>query len=191
LFLFALPAIRSLVRERRLPVISRSIYRAMLIVLFVLGVGGVLYGSVVVGRFFHLNNPIESRSLWERERDIAISLALIRQHPWTGVGFGNYLAQAVRMDWWAEPVHSVPLHFGAELGMLGVALWLLLLGAPLLSTNVWRSCTAWKGPPAINILLAFGMLGLLQPGPNPLIEVRSAILAGLVLSICPCIFSRV
>jgi hypothetical protein len=191
LLIYVSPSVSRFMRERRLPPVSKSLYGPALIIVMILGVGGALYGGVVVGRFFHLNNPVESRSLWERERDVAISLTLIQQHPWTGVGFGNYLAQAVRMDWWAEPVHSVPLHFGAELGLPGIGLWLILLAAPLLPDNAWRNRTVWNYPPGIAVLLVFGLFGLLQPGPNPLVEVRGALLAGFVLSICPSIFSRV
>jgi hypothetical protein len=191
LLIHALPFLRRFIRERSLPPVPQSVYWSILAVTLVLALSGFLYGGAVLGRFLDLSNPIESRSLWERERDVAISLALIREHPWTGVGFGNYLAQAVRRDWWAEPVHSVPLQIGTELGLPGLALWLLLIAAPLLPYNARTNDTAWTDPSAMAVFLAFGLSGLMQPGPNPLVEVRSALFAGVVLSICPSIFSRV
>jgi hypothetical protein len=181
------PFVRRFLRKRQMPSIPKSVAWFGLAGVLVLVIGSVVYGDVVLGRFLNLNNPIENRSLWERERDVVISLTLLQGHPWTGVGFGNYLNQAVRLDWWAEPVHSVPLMLGAELGLPGMGLWLALIIAPLLRRDAFSDDKV----AVTAVLLVFGLLGLLQPGPHPLYEVQSALLAGLVLSICPSISSRV
>ncbi len=67
----------------------------------------------------------------ERLRDVRIAWTLIGDHPWTGVGFGNYLASAQSIDRTARVVHNVPLLVTAEMGGLGGLLWLWLGIAPI------------------------------------------------------------
>jgi O-antigen ligase len=205
LLLYAWPFLRTVWERRRLPPFPRPHRRLVLAVAAILILGGLLYGGAAVGRFTNLDHPVESRSLWERERDVAISLLLIRQHPWSGIGYGNYLAQAVRLDWWAEIVHTVPLRLGAEMGMPALALWLVFLIAPLLrverdaaperpldagyfsippSGSLPYPLTPLAAAAARKALwLVFGLLGLLYLGPNPLADVRSALLAGVITAV--------
>ncbi|MBN8510167.1 MAG: O-antigen ligase C-terminal domain-containing protein [Burkholderiales bacterium] len=68
----------------------------------------------------------------------ANTLALIRQHPWAGVGFGEFnLAWTLtpfpgRPTAYFDHAHNLPLHLAAELGLPLGGLVLLLLGAALL-----------------------------------------------------------
>jgi len=57
---------------------------------------------MIVGRTAELETPVESRSLWERQRDTGIALRLVAEQPLTGVGLGQYLPAARRYDAWAE-----------------------------------------------------------------------------------------
>jgi hypothetical protein len=134
-----------------------------------------VYGDAVVGRVAELDTPIESRSLWERERDTDISLQLIADHPLNGVGVGNYVAAAREYDPWAEPVHNMPLLLGAEVGLGGLIVWLWLLFAPLMR----RGALAYYAPQTA-LWLSFWLLGVLYNGPHPLYELRSTLLVGLV-----------
>lgn len=133
-----------------------------------------VYGDAVVGRAVGLETPVENRSLWERERDTTIAARLLAGRPLTGVGLGGYLSHARAVDRWAETVHNVPLLLGAELGLPGLLLWLVLLVAPVL-----RRGALGRYAPQTALWLGFWLLGVLYPAPHPLLELRSALLAGL------------
>lgn len=137
-----------------------------------------VYGDAVVGRAVALETPVESRSLWERERDTTIAARLLAERPLTGVGLGRYLSHARAVDRWAETVHNVPLLMGAEMGLPGLLLWLVLLVAP-----VARRDALGRHAPQTALWLGFWLLGLFQPAPQPLLELRSALLVGLVAAV--------
>lgn len=92
------------------------------------------YNDLALSRFADLDSPIEARSLDERSVDAGIALQLIGDHPWRGVGLGNYTgyAQAIAPD--ANRVHNAPLLVTAELGLPGGLLWLLLALFPFFIT---------------------------------------------------------
>lgn len=137
-----------------------------------------IYGDAVVGRAAATETPVENRSLWERERDTQIAWRLLAVEPWTGVGFGHYVAAARVHDAWAEIVHNVPLLWGAELGVAGLLLWGWLVAASVLRRGAFS-----RYAPYTALWLGFWLLGLLYPAPHPLFELRSALLAGLVVGL--------
>jgi hypothetical protein len=134
-----------------------------------------IYGDAVAGRVIELDTPVESRSLWERERDTNVSLRLIMDQPLTGVGVGNYVAAARIYDAWAETVHNMPLLLATEVGLGGLFVWLWLLVAPLMRRGAFS-----RYAPQTALWLSFWLLGVLYNGPHPLYELRSALLVGLV-----------
>lgn len=78
------------------------------------------------GRAVGLETPVESRSLWERERDTQIALtvgrpAAVLASAWT------LTTTCLALDPWAETVHNIPLLLGAELGLFRSPLWPVLL----------------------------------------------------------------
>lgn len=89
-----------------------------------------IYGGQMSTRFFRLDSAVEVQSLSERRRDAAMALHLIAQHPWQGVGLGNYLTAARRIDPDADLAHSAPLLAWAELGAPAGVLWMVLMLAP-------------------------------------------------------------
>jgi O-antigen ligase len=93
----------------------------------------VLYARTLATRFFSLSSAVEARSLMERLRDVRIAAALIGDHPWTGVGLGNYLPSARLLDRSARVVHNVPLLVTAEMGIAGGLLWVWLGLAPIVA----------------------------------------------------------
>lgn len=151
---------------------------ALLAALLLLGAVSLgIYGDAILGRMA-TNTPIESRSLWERERDTAIAGQLLAERPWSGVGLGNYVTVASERDAWAEVVHNVPLLLGAELGLAGVLLWGWLLLAP-----VFRRGAFSRYAPQTALWLGFWLLGLFYPAPHPFLELRSTLLTGLVVAL--------
>jgi hypothetical protein len=172
-----LPWLMAGLRRRRWAVAPFALSMALAVGLAV-GLMAAVYGDAVVGRAVALETPVESRSLWERERDTTIAARLLADRPLTGVGLGRYLSHARAVDRWAETVHNVPLLMGAELGLPGVLLWLLLLVAP-----VARRGALGRHAPQTALWLSFWLLGLLYPAPQPLLELRSVLLAGLILGL--------
>lgn len=137
-----------------------------------------VYGETVRGRVLDTETPLESRSIRERERDIALSLSLIGEHPWRGVGYGRYLEVARQQDAWALAVHSVPLLITAELGLPGGLAWGVLAVLPLLRRGAWRRYAPYSA-----LWIAFWLLGLMDTKPNPLADIQSALLGGMIAGI--------
>lgn len=171
----ALPALARGGASRLPPSISRATWLALALT------GALLltiYGDAVIGRATGLETPVENRSLWERSRDTRLALRLVADQPFTGVGLGQYLPEARRYDAWAEVVHNVPLWLAAELGVAGMLVWLWLVIAP-----VARRGALGQHAPLTALWLSFWLSGLLQPSPHPLLDLRSALLAGLVAAL--------
>ncbi len=134
-----------------------------------------VYGETVRGRVLNTETAVESRSIQERERDIATSLSLIRKHPWRGVGYSRYLEYARQEDAWALVVHSVPLLVTAELGFPGGLAWGVLVVLPLLRREAWQRYAPYSA-----LWGGFWLLGLMDTKPNPLVDVQSALLGGMI-----------
>lgn len=172
-----IPWLRNMLRHRRWsePPLGAGAWLAVIVI------GGLfiaLYGETISGRIVGLETPIESRSLSERGRDTAISLEIIARYPVLGVGLGQYLDVATQFDPAAELVHNVPLHLAAEIGLVGLMAWVWLLVSPLLRRGALGRHAAVTG-----LWLGFWLLGILQPAPNPLYELRSVLLASLVAGV--------
>lgn len=95
------------------------------------------FGDLLITRFFHLDDPLEQRSVQDRIHDARQAWSLIRTVPLKGTGSGYYLGAL-----WAgvgeerppgfRKVHNIPLLAAAELGIPGALLWLwMLLGPPI------------------------------------------------------------
>lgn len=141
-------------------------------------VAGVLlfalaYGDVMAGRLLALDSPLESRSLWERQRDLGVAWQLLGERPFRGVGLGQYLLMAAQLNPQASLVHNVPLLIGAELGLLGLALWLLFWLWPL-----WRFALSAEYASATAVWLALIVMALLHPEPSLYLP-KGAVLWGL------------
>lgn len=156
---------------------GRLLRRELLLPLAVLAAGVLLftlaYGDVLAGRLLALDSPLESRSLWERQRDTGLAVQLIGQRPFQGVGLGEYVAAAGSLDGSAVIVHNVPLLLGAELGLFGLALWLLFWLWPLWQCGrlpEYRSATA--------VWVALIFVALVQPEPLLFLP-KGAVLWGL------------
>ncbi|PIR03141.1 MAG: hypothetical protein COV60_01920 [Candidatus Magasanikbacteria bacterium CG11_big_fil_rev_8_21_14_0_20_43_7] len=81
---------------------------------------------------FTATSQNEVVSITERVAGYEQAVDIFLQHPLFGVGGGNYtyaLMQAFpgMPGWWYQPVHSVPLLFVVEVGLVGVALLVFVL----------------------------------------------------------------
>ncbi len=108
---------------------------------------------------------VEIRSLEERAVLEVAAWALIREHPWLGVGYGNFTRAARALESTIEaayplgqPVHRVPLLVAAELGLPGALLWLLLTAGPWAA--MWARRHIWCSP-AVLPGVAIGLPGAL------------------------------
>ncbi|HFQ94708.1 MAG TPA: O-antigen ligase domain-containing protein [Anaerolineae bacterium] len=131
------------------------------------------YSDIAANRLFLLDSQLEGWSLYERKRDAAIALQIITQNPVSGAGLGQYQAVAAQSDPAAQIVHNVPLLIAAELGLSGLALWLIFLAAPLL-----RPGTFSRFAPQTAVWLALIVISLAQPEPH-LFLIKGAALWGL------------
>lgn len=84
------------------------------------------------------------------------------EHPWTGVGIGNYAVAypLYNLPAWPDPLghaHNLYINMGAEAGTVGLAAYLIFLVAALwqATRSAWRATDAWQRG------LALGVLGIL------------------------------
>ena len=124
--------------------------RTQLVTLAAVGVTAVAvllllgtYRDLIASRLFHPDIPVEATSLNERQRDAAIAVAVIGQHPWRGVGAGNYPAAGRELDPAARTVHNVPLLVAAELGLPGLLLLIWLGLAPFVRLTGRKGGVPW------------------------------------------------
>ena len=132
-----------------------------------------LYGDVMASRLVALDSPLESRSLWERQRDLGIALRVLEERPFLGTGPNRYLAAAQAHDPAAVTVHNVPLLVGAELGLLGLGMWLAFWLWPL---GRYGRTAAHRGSTAV--WLALILIALVHPEPTLFLP-KGSVLWGL------------
>ncbi|MCL6430195.1 MAG: O-antigen ligase family protein [Anaerolineae bacterium] len=85
---------------------------------------------------------------------------MLSEHPWTGVGLGNYATAYERyaLPRWPDPLghaHNYYLNIAAEAGLPGLAAYLLWMAAGL-----WVIARAVRGSQGLEQGLALGALGL-------------------------------
>ena len=144
------------------------------IVVYALLVGGVsLAPSAVVQRFadflpylgvtdvIGVEVTDANFAVLERMAHWQSALEMWKDHPWLGVGIGNYESVYAQyaLPLWALPLghaHNYYLNIAAEAGFLGLATYLLLWGAALLvSWRATRRATGWHWGVALGV---FGIL---------------------------------
>jgi O-antigen ligase len=60
------------------------------------------------------------------------AFSIIKEHPWLGIGLGNFVWEIKKMldllvSWLHQPVHNIYLLIGSEVGLLGLSLFLIFL----------------------------------------------------------------
>ena len=88
---------------------------------------------------------------------------MFADHPWLGVGFGNYAAvyPGYALPRWSDPLghaHNYYLNVAAEAGLIGLIAYLLLWIAAV--WQGWRALGATRGVPSVWHSIAAGLLGM-------------------------------
>jgi hypothetical protein len=88
------------------------------------------FGDLALGRIIALDAGVEAISVNQRLSDWKTALTIIGEQPLLGVGLGQYLVAAQAINPFAVVVHNVPLLVTAELGIIGLLmfLWLAISG---------------------------------------------------------------
>ena len=91
------------------------------------------YQTVLSGEDYNLQT--DNKEKGGRLRIWKYSAALMAKHPLTGVGIWNSTTALGREYGWWQVTHNAYLEVGLELGIAGLAVFLLLL------RTIWRNCT--------------------------------------------------
>lgn len=175
-------------------VLARSFRVRVTMLAFLLAVAGA--ALVSAGWRARLGEATGNFLGGERALARAAGWDLVRQHPWLGVGYGNYrraalVRQAVTAvpDQLSRDAHSIALTVWAETGLVGLALWTLLHATLLLgllrraregNTVALGAALSWLGyhtlglahhlPFHPSVALGFALVwgtGLVHPGWPP------------------------
>jgi hypothetical protein len=126
-------------------------------------VGAITAGVVVVAGAFlvpEIADESARRVTSDRSRRVELTAKVYRDHPVAGAGIGAQPTESRRLSERFGPTpnfvsHTTPLTVAAELGTIGVLLYLLLLGAAAkLLHEVWRRA------PALGLGLGAALLAL-------------------------------
>jgi O-antigen ligase len=105
----------------------KKIWLIIAIAVFALLLHGFFYASRHSNNFF-----FSTQSLEERNQYLDVSRETIAQHPWLGIGLGQFVSQEIVSrpnwsDWQYQPVHNIYLLITSELGIVGLVLFLMFL----------------------------------------------------------------
>jgi len=167
-----------------------------------------LAAAALVSPGWHARLGAASENFVGGERALARGAGwdLVHQHPWLGVGFGNYRTAALARqdvtgitDMLSRDAHSIALTVWAETGLPGLALWVLLHAALIRAllrrarggnTVALGAALSWIGYQALGIAhylpfhpsvaLGFALVwgvGLVYPGSAPSAQASQPIAA--------------
>ncbi len=97
-------------------------------------IGLVSCGTILLAGHSYLSSRVlnsDSRAVTDRVSFNQMGVELLKQHPILGVGVGNYvpaLQNLVKLESWQyQPAHNILIFTGAELGIVGLIIFLLLI----------------------------------------------------------------
>lgn len=161
-----------LLRGRRSAILALAVLLVVLSAGYLLGVESLAPAALITRltdftQYFTLGDvrdvlPVPANwAVVERLAHWQAAEHMFAEHPWLGVGIGNYTAvyPAYRLPRWSDPLghaHNYYLNIAAEAGLVGLGAYLLFWGAAFVV--VWRVLRQnkglWRG-------LALGTLGML------------------------------
>jgi len=85
----------------------------------------------IVKTRFEASSVYEVRSVTERMDGYETAFDLFKQHPWLGVGLGNYTVELYNLNsslpgWYYQPAHNIFLVLLVELGIVGLVILFLV-----------------------------------------------------------------
>lgn len=100
-------------------------------------ISGAVLMAPILSRFDVFSSVSEYTSISARGELLTLALQSIRQHLLTGIGAGNFPLLALRSNVHdaAHSVHNVALLLGAEIGLVGAALWYWLWLGPIFTAG--------------------------------------------------------
>lgn len=115
---------RRLNRRTIVPIAQLAIVGLICAIVF-----AIAFQPFLVGRFQVSTDPYETLSITEREAMLRVAGRLIAAHPLTGVGAANFSVASRAFGDSLGWAHNVPLLIASELGLGGLALFVVMLGA--------------------------------------------------------------
>ena len=118
-------------------VATRGARRYLLPVVVATTIGILVATALVPGLSERVTGRVQQgETLWDRENLARAAVNMIEARPLLGFGWGRFTRESA--DYFeqapgypltstASPVHNTPLGYGAELGLIGLTLWLLAL----------------------------------------------------------------
>jgi putative inorganic carbon (hco3(-)) transporter len=85
---------------------------------------------------------VVDRSLLLRQHVLHAGWDIFRRHPWLGVGLGSFPTYAPRYMLGAFKAHNSYLEVAAELGVLGIAAYLVWTGSGI--AMAWGAARRWR-----------------------------------------------
>ena len=139
----------------------------------------LLYQPFLLARAGIATESIEQRSISDRMVFTEFALRAISEYPLTGVGIGNfpwrasYYLMFTDFDLRGDNVHNIYLSVWAELGTVGLLLYLLALAAAILAA--WRNRHNLNSAALLGGSIALAAIGLLDHYPYTFIQFQVAL----------------
>ncbi len=124
-----------------------------------------------------------------------VALLMIQDHPWMGVGYNNYLLALPHYTKGAVVdtimVHNIYLLIAAEMGLIGLAVFLVFCGVVLY--RGWQQRGTLEGRTLLLLFLAFLAIGFVDDHPIFQQQIRLAffLTGGLLFTMSPVIMDNI
>jgi O-antigen ligase len=140
-------------------------------------------------------NELASKSDVMRISMQKVALLMIQDHPWMGIGYNNYLLALPHYTKGAVVdtimVHNIYLLIAAEMGLIGLAVFLVFCGVVLY--RGWQQRGTLEGRTLLLLFLAFLAIGFVDYHPIFQQQIRLAffLTGGLLFTMSPVIMDNI